>query len=39
MKLIKNLKDEPLLLFAHDWSVDMVLKRNPGLKLSEFGRN
>jgi peptide chain release factor 3 len=39
MKLIKNLKDEPLLLFAHEWSVDMVLKRNPGLKLSEFGRN
>ena len=39
MKLIRDLKDQPLLLFAHEWSVDMVLKRNPGLKLSEFGKN
>ena len=39
MKRIQNLKGEPLLLFAHEWSVKMVLDRNPGLKLSEFGRN
>ena len=39
MKLIKNMKDEPLLLFAHEWSVRMVEERNPGLKLLEFGRN
>ena len=29
----------PLLLFINSWSVGMVLDRNPGLKLSEFGRN
>ena len=39
MKLIENLKGEPLLLFIHEWSVKMVEDRNPGLKLSEFGRN
>lgn len=38
MKRIKDLKDNPLLLFANSWSVGMVLDRNPGLKLSEFGR-
>jgi len=39
MKLIQNLKNEPLLLFAHEWSIRMVEERNPKLKLSEFGRN
>ena len=39
MKRIKDLKDHPLLLFAHSWSVGMVLERNPGLRLSEFGRD
>ena len=39
MKRIKDLKDNPLLLFANSWSVNMVLDRNPGLKLSEFGRS
>ena len=39
MKRIKDLKDNPLLLFANSWSVGMVLDRNPGLKLSEFGRD
>ena len=39
MKLIKNMKDEPLLLFAHEWSVRMVEERNPGLKLLDFGKN
>ena len=39
MKRIKDLKDNPLLLFVNSWSVGMVLDRNPGLKLSEFGRN
>lgn len=38
MKRIKDLKDNPLLLFANSWSVGMVLDRNPGLELSEFGR-
>ncbi len=39
MKRIKDLKDNPLLLFVNSWSVGMVLERNPGLKLSEFGTN
>lgn len=38
MKRIKDLKDNPLLLFINSWSIGMVLDRNPGLKLSEFGR-
>ena len=39
MKKIKDLKDRPLLLFAHEWSIRMTLERNEGLKLSEFGRS
>ncbi len=39
MKRIKDLKGNPLLLFVNSWSVGMVLERNPGLKLSEFGKN
>jgi peptide chain release factor 3 len=39
MKRIKDLKDNPLLLFVNSWSVGMVLERNPDLKLSEFGKN
>lgn len=39
MKKIKDLKDNPLLLFVNAWSVNMVLDRNPGLELSEFGKN
>ena len=38
MKKIRDLKDRPLLLFVNSWSVGMVLDRNPGLVLSEFGR-
>ncbi len=37
MKKIKDLKDRPLLLFINAWSVGMVLDRNPGLELAEFG--
>ncbi len=39
MKKIKDLKDNPLLLFVNPWSINMVLERNEGLKLSEFGTN
>ena len=39
MKRIKDMKGNPLLLFVNSWSVGMVLERNEGLKLSEFGRN
>lgn len=38
MKKIRDLKGRPLLLFVNSWSVGMVLDRNPGLVLSEFGR-
>ena len=38
MKRIKDLKDNPLLLFINSWSIKMVEDRNPELKLSEFGR-
>lgn len=39
MKIVRDMKDKPLLLFAHDWSINMVLDRNKNLKLSEFSRN
>ena len=39
MKKIKDLKDNPLLLFTNPWSINMVLERNKGLKLSEFKKN
>ena len=39
MKKIKDLKDRPLLLFVNSWSIRMVLERNEGLVLSEFGRS
>lgn len=38
MKKIKDLKDNPLLLFINSWSIGMTLERNKELKLSEFGR-
>jgi len=38
MKRVRDLKGDPLLLFAHEWSIRMVLERNEGLKLREFGR-
>ncbi len=39
MKRIKDLKDNPLLIFVNEWSIRMVEERNPNLRLSEFGRN
>lgn len=38
-KKIKDLKERPLLLFSHEWSIRMTLERNEGLKLSEFGKS
>ena len=38
MRKIKDLKDNPLLLFVNQWSIGMTLDRNKGLILSEFGR-
>ncbi len=37
MKKVVDMKDNPLLLFAHEWSAGMTLERNKGLRLSEFG--
>ncbi|MBQ0059575.1 MAG: peptide chain release factor 3, partial [Lachnospiraceae bacterium] len=37
MKKVKDMKGNPLLLWAHEWSVGMTLDRNKGLELSEFG--
>jgi peptide chain release factor 3 len=37
-KKVKDLKDNPLLLFVHSWSIQTVLDRNKGLILSEFGK-
>ncbi len=38
-KKIKDLKDRPLLLFTHEWSIRTVQERNKTLVLSEFGHN
>ena len=38
-KRVKDLKDNPLLLFAHEWSIRTVQDRNKGLELEEFSRN
>ena len=38
MKKVKDMKGNPLLLFAHEWSVGMTLDRNEGLVLAEVGR-
>ncbi len=37
-KKVKDLKDRPLLLFTHEWSIRTVQERNKNLILSEFGR-
>ncbi len=39
MKKVKDMKDRPLLLFSHEWSIGMTLDRNKGLELAEFGNN
>ena len=35
----QDLKGNPLLLFAHAWSIKTVLERNKGLELLEFSKN
>ena len=39
MKKVTDMRDNPLLLFVNPWSIQMVLDRNEGLILSEFGKN
>ena len=38
-KKVKDLRDRPLLLFTHPWSIQTALERNENLLLSEFSRN
>ncbi len=37
MKKVVDRKGNPMLLFAHEWSIGMTCDRNKNLKLSEFG--
>lgn len=39
MKKVKDLKGNPLLLFANPWSIRTLLERNEGLELEEFSRD
>ena len=38
-KKVKDMKDNPLLLFANEWSIRLVLENNEGLELEEFRKN
>lgn len=38
-KRVKDMKDNPLLLFANEWSIRLMLEHNEGLELEEFSRN
>lgn len=39
MKLVKDMREHPLLLFINEWSIGMTLDRNEGLELAEFSKN
>ncbi len=36
---VKDMKDNPLLLFANEWSIRILLEHNEGLELEEFRKN
>ena len=38
-KRVKDMKDNPLLLFANEWSIRLLLEHNEGLELEEFRKN
>lgn len=38
-KKVKDMRDNPLLLFANEWSIRLLLEHNEGLELEEFKRN
>lgn len=38
-KKVRDMKDNPLLLFANEWSIRLLLEHNEGLELEEFKRN
>ncbi len=39
VKAVKDMKGNPLLLFANEWMIRMVLEDNEGLELLEFKKN
>lgn len=39
MKKVKDLKGNPLILFANAWSIKTLLERNEGMELMEFSRD
>jgi peptide chain release factor 3 len=39
MKIVKDMKEHPLLLFINEWSIGMTLDRNENLELEEFSRD
>lgn len=39
VKRVKDMRDNPLLLFINDWMIKMVLEDNEGLELLEFKKN
>ena len=38
-KKVKDMKGNPLLLFANEWVINQVLEHNEGLELLEFRKN
>ncbi|MBR3645263.1 MAG: peptide chain release factor 3 [Lachnospiraceae bacterium] len=38
-KKVKDMKDNPLLLFANEWSIRIIQEHNEGLELEEFRKN
>lgn len=38
-KKVKDMRDNPLLLFANEWSIRLLLEHNEGLELEEFKKN
>ena len=38
-KKVKDMKDNPLLLFANEWSIRILLEHNEGLELTDFRKN
>lgn len=38
-KRVKDMKDNPLLLFANEWSIRLLLEHNEGLELEDFRKN
>ena len=39
VKKVKDMKDNPLLLFVNEWNIRICLENNEGLELEEFRKN